>query len=174
MTEAGAENNAVRVITTGGTIDKIYFDARSQFEVGDPVIGHVLEEALVSIPWTVQSLMQKDSLEINDEDRVRIRDAVLSAPESRILITHGTDTMAATAEAIGDTEGRTVVLTGSLSPARFRSSDAIFNVGAAFAAVQSLPVGTWLFMNGQVFRAGDVRKNTETNRFEISTEGHGA
>ncbi|MEA5445320.1 asparaginase domain-containing protein [Gammaproteobacteria bacterium AB-CW1] len=164
--ERDQASQAVRIITTGGTIDKIYFDARSQFEVGDPVIDHVLEEALVHLPWSVEALMQKDSLELSDADRQRIREAVLAAPERRILITHGTDTMARTAEAIGDTEGRTVVLTGSLSPARFRSSDAVFNVGAAFAATQCLPAGTWLFMNGRVFPAGDVRKNPETNRFE--------
>jgi len=164
--QAGDTDGGVRVITTGGTIDKIYFDARSQFEVGDPVIGHVLEEALVKLPWTVQELMQKDSLEIGDEDRRRIRGAVQSAPERRILITHGTDTMAETAAAIGDTGGRTVVLTGSLSPARFRSSDAIFNIGGAFAATQCLPPGTWLFMNGQVFKAGDVKKNLDSNCFE--------
>ncbi|MCP1726805.1 L-asparaginase [Natronospira proteinivora] len=163
--ESGA-HDGIRIITTGGTIDKIYFDARSQFEVGDPVIGHVLEEALVKHPWTVQELMQKDSLEIDDADRLRIREAVQSAPEKRILITHGTDTMAKTAEAIAETGDRTVVLTGSLSPARFRSSDAIFNIGAAFAATQCLPAGTWLFMNGQVFKAGDVKKNLDSNCFE--------
>jgi len=160
------KGESVRIITTGGTIDKIYFDARSQFEVGDPVIGMVLEESLVSLPWTVEALMQKDSLEINDEDRARIRAAVHAAPEKYVVITHGTDTMSDTAAAIGDTNGRTVVLTGSLSPARFRSSDAIFNIGGAFSAVQALPAGTWVFMNGRVFPAGKVRKNLDNNRFE--------
>jgi len=166
VNESGGKVESVRIITTGGTIDKIYFDARSQFEVGAPVIDHVLEEALVSLPWTVQALMQKDSLELTDEDRGMIRDAVHQSPEQRILITHGTDTMAKTAEVIGDTQGRTVVFTGSLTPARFRSSDAIFNVGAAFAATQCLPAGSWVFMNGRVFRAGGVKKNLDTNRFE--------
>ncbi|MDQ2070764.1 asparaginase domain-containing protein [Natronospira bacteriovora] len=158
--------DCVRIITTGGTIDKIYFDARSEFEVGDPVIGTVLEEALVGLPWVIEPLMQKDSLEMSDQDRERIREAVHSSSERHILITHGTDTMSDTAAAIGDTCGKVVVLTGSLSPARFRSTDAIFNIGAAFAAVQALPPGTWVFMNGQVFPAGQVRKNRETNRFE--------
>jgi len=158
--------SSIRIITTGGTIDKIYFDARSEFEVGEPVIGTVLEEALVGLPWTVEPLMQKDSLEMTDDDRALIREAVHRSKEKHILITHGTDTMSDTAAAIGDTDGRTVVLTGSLSPARFRSTDAVFNIGAAFAAVQSLPAGAWVFMNGQVFPAGHVRKNRDTNRFE--------
>lgn len=154
------------ILTTGGTIDKVYFDAKSDFEVGDPQIGHILEEARVGFGFEVRSLMQKDSLEITDEDRVRVRQAVESADQDRILITHGTDTMAETGRVLTGLEGKTVVLTGALNPARMRSSDAIFNIGMAVAAVQVLDPGIYICMNGLVFDADRVRKDRENNRFE--------
>lgn len=160
---------AVRVLTTGGTIDKVYFDARSEFEVGDPIVDTILSEALVEVPWSVDVLMQRDSLELTQEDRERIRDAAEAAPEDCILITHGTDTMSETAEFLQELGRRkTIVLTGSLSPARFRNSDAVFNIGAAFSACQVLEPGVYIAMNGRIFNAGQVRKNTETNRFEVT------
>lgn len=155
----------IAIITTGGTIDKLYFDASSEFEVGDPQVGRILEEALVGVEHRIQPLMQKDSLEMDEADRARIREAVLAAPEQRVLITHGTDTMTATAEALGDVADKVVVLTGSLSPARFRSTDAVFNVGLAFGALQTAAPGVYLAMNGEIFRAGEVRKDKDANRF---------
>jgi L-asparaginase len=158
--------DAIRIITTGGTIDKVYFDARSDFQVGEPVIGAVLREALVGFEYQVEALMQKDSLDMNDADRERIRAAVEAAPEHRILVTHGTDTMTHTAEVLAGVQDKTVVLTGALTPARFRASDAIFNIGAATAALQLLPPGIYIAMNGRIFTAGKVRKNLDSNRFE--------
>jgi L-asparaginase len=156
----------VRIITTGGTIDKVYFDAGNRYEVGEPEIGRILEEARVTFDWDVVSLMRKDSLELTDEDRGAIREAVASAPCERVLVTHGTDTMSATAEHLLGVAGKTVVLTGSLSPARFRNTDAVFNVGLAVGALQSLANGVYVAMNGCVFSAGRVRKNRDLNRFE--------
>ena len=156
----------VLVLTTGGTIDKVYFDASSEYEIGEPTVPHVFREAGVALEWRLHSLLKKDSLEMTDEDRIAIRKACEEAPESRILITHGTDTMSVTAEALVGIPEKTIVLTGALAPARFRVTDAIFNLGLALGAVQSLPPGVYLAMNGTIFPAGKVRKNREAGRFE--------
>lgn len=156
----------VRVITVGGTIDKIYFDAKSEFQVGDPQISDLLQESNVNFDYTVQSLMRKDSLEMNDEDRKLVREAVEQSSEDRILITHGTDTMADTARALVGVEGKTIVLTGSMQPARLRVSDAIFNIGYAIGAVQHLPAGVYIAINGCVFDPLHVHKNWDEQRFE--------
>ncbi|HEY3859390.1 MAG TPA: asparaginase domain-containing protein [Gammaproteobacteria bacterium] len=156
----------LRIFTTGGTIDKIYFDAKSEYEVGEPQIGEILREMGVGFPFEITSLMRKDSLDLTDADREIIRKAVSGDPAERVLITHGTDTMTDTAKALQGIPGKTVVLTGSLNPARFRGSDAIFNIGGAVAAAQSLPAGIYIFMNGRVFDALKVRKNRDKNRFE--------
>jgi len=156
----------LRIFTTGGTIDKIYFDAKSEYEVGEPQIGEILREMGVGFPFEITSLMRKDSLDMSDADRGAIRAAVAGDPATRVLITHGTDTMTDTAKALQGIPGKTVVLTGALNPARFRGSDAIFNIGGAVAAVQTLPAGVYIFMNGRVFDALKVRKNRDKNRFE--------
>jgi L-asparaginase len=156
----------IRFITTGGTIDKVYFDDLSQFEIGESVVQHVLSEGLVEFEYDVVSLMQKDSLEMDDEDRQKLREYIENDDASHYIITHGTDTMAETASALSDLDGRTIVLTGSLSPARFKTTDAVFNVGMAVAAVQVAGPGVYIAMSGQVFDAGAVRKNRAENRFE--------
>jgi len=156
----------LRIFTTGGTIDKIYFDAKSRFEVGEPTVGMVLQEAQVGFDYEITELLKKDSLEIEAADRVLIKQAVEACEESLVLITHGTDTMTETAEYLAGIAGKTVVLTGALTPARFRSTDAIFNIGSAVAAVQTRAAGVYIAMNGRVFAAGKVRKNRELNRFE--------
>ena len=164
----------IKFFTTGGTIDKVYFDAASAFEVGESVIEHILREALVGFEFESASLMRKDSLEMTDEDRATIRAAVEADAATRIIVTHGTDTMVDTALALEGLEGKTIVLTGALTPARFRSTDAIFNVGMAVAAVQSLPAGVYVAMSGQVFAAGDVVKNRDKNRFEVLSDSGSA
>ncbi len=156
----------IRFITTGGTIDKIYFDALSQFEVGESQVEHILKEGLVQFDYEIVSLLQKDSLEITDDDRAELRSYVENDDASLYVITHGTDTMAETAEALQGLDDKTIVLTGALTPARFRTTDAIFNVGMAVAAVQVSPPGVYIAMSGQVFAAGEVRKNRAENRFE--------
>lgn len=156
----------IRFITTGGTIDKVYFDDLSQFEIGESVVQHVLSEGLVEFEYDVVSLLQKDSLEMDDDDRQKLRDYIEQDDASHYVITHGTDTMAETAGVLRDLDGRTIVLTGSLSPARFKTTDAVFNVGMAVAAVQVAEPGVYIAMSGQVFDAGAVRKNRAENRFE--------
>jgi L-asparaginase len=159
----------VRVITTGGTIDKVYFDAKSEFEIGEPIIGIMLRESQVDFDFTITQLFRKDSLDMTDEDRRLVAATVRAAGEHKILVTHGTDTMTLTARQIiddGAAKGKTVVLTGALNPARFRTSDALFNVGMAVATLQLAKPGVYIAMNGQVFRGDSVTKNQERNRFE--------
>lgn len=156
----------ITFITTGGTIDKVYFDAKSAFEVGESVVEHVLRQGEVGFEYRVLRLMRKDSLDLSDEDRAHIRRAVESVDGRHVVITHGTDTMVETARALEGLDDKTVVLTGSLSPARFQSSDADFNIGLAVAAVQCLPPGIFIAMNGRVFEAHRARKNRAANRFE--------
>ena len=156
----------IRFITTGGTIDKIYFDALSQFEIGDSQIKHILTEGLVDFDYEIVPLLQKDSIDMTSEDRERLRDYIAGDTTDRYVVTHGTDTMPETAAALADLPGKTIVLTGALSPARFKSTDAIFNVGMAVAAAQVAAPGVYIAMSGQVFAAGEVRKNRAENRFE--------
>ncbi len=156
----------IRFVTTGGTIDKVYFDALSQYEVGDSPIRQILAEGLVNIDYDIVPLLQKDSLEMTDADRARLRDFIADDSADRYVITHGTDTMPQTAEALAGLQGKTIVLTGALTPARFRTTDAVFNVGMAVAAAQACAAGVYIAMNGEVFPAGQVQKNRAENRFE--------
>lgn len=156
----------IRFITTGGTIDKIYFDAISQFEVGDSQLKHILTEGLVGFEYDIVSLFHKDSLELTDQDRATLRQRIEEDDARLIVVTHGTDTMVTTAAALDGIREKSIVLTGALSPARFKSTDAVFNVGMAVAAVQIVQPGVYIAMNGQVFAAGEVQKNPDANRFE--------
>ena len=156
----------IKIFTTGGTFDKVYFDALSEFKIGEPMIAPLLEEANVNFTYEIESLLKKDSLEIDDQDRDSIRNAVVQAPESMILITHGTDTMVETARALQEIKGKTIVLFGAMQPARMRYSDAMFNLGIASAAVQILAAGIYLAMNGQIFDPSEVTKNRAQSRFE--------
>ena len=162
----------IQIFTTGGTIDKVYFDAQSAYEIGDPQITGILRAAGVAFEVETEVLLQKDSLEMTDEDRTLVAGRVQASPHRHVIVTHGTDTMADTARVVADalaeggTTGKTVVFVGSLSPARFKASDAEFNVGFASAAVQTLAPGVYVAMNGRVFDPHHVRKSRERNRFE--------
>jgi L-asparaginase len=156
----------IRVIATGGTIDKVYFDAASAYEVGEPQVGPVFRESNVTFDFVVESVLQKDSLAMTDEDRALIRTRVEASPENLILITHGTDTMTATAAKLEGLKDKVIVFTGSMQPARFRNSDAVFNLGCAVGALQSLPPGIYIAMNGVVAPAHTVKKNRAESRFE--------
>ena len=118
----------IEIFTTGGTIDKIYFDQKSEYQVGDPQANGVLERANVTLEYEVESIIRKDSLDFSDEDRELIRQKVESTSLERVVITHGTDTMIETARALKNISGKTIVMTGSMYPARFRDSDAVFNI----------------------------------------------
>ena len=159
----------IRVIATGGTIDKVYFDAASAYDVGDPQVGPLFKEANVTFDYVVESVLQKDSLQMTDADRALIRERIAAAPEKLILVTHGTDTMTATAARVADLKDKVIVFTGAMVPARFRQSDALFNLGCAVGALQVLGPGVYIAMNGQVFPADQVKKNRAQSRFEPKT-----
>lgn len=156
----------IRFITTGGTIDKIYFDAMSQFEVGESQVEHILSEGLVNFDYDIVSMFQKDSLDMTDDDRRKLREYIENDAAERYVISHGTDTLVETADVLAGIPGKTIVLTGALSPARFKTTDAVFNVGMAVAAVQTAGPGVYLAISGQIFAAGRVHKNRDKNCFE--------
>ena len=157
----------IQIFTTGGTIDKVYFDARSDFQVGEPQIVEILKMVNVAVAYHVETLFRKDSLDLTDADRVHIAEQVRQTPCRHVLITHGTDTMVNTAQSLQGITDKTIVLVGSLTPARFKHTDAEFNIGFALSAVQALPPGVYLAMNGCIFDPAHVRKNRERNRFEV-------
>jgi len=158
--------NKLLIVTTGGTIDKIYFDDMSDYQIGEPLIGQILDHLQVGFDFEVKAVMRKDSLHVTDTDRLAIHSTIKDSDASHVLITHGTDTMVKTALMLSDIAGKTMVLTGALNPARFRDSDAVFNIGCAVGAVQSLPHGAWIAMNGCIWDPRKVQKNRGKNRFE--------
>jgi L-asparaginase len=158
-------NNGILVITTGGTIDKTYFDCLSEYQIIDSSAAKLLKNAKVAYPYRVEEVCRKDSLELTDAERADIFRRTTEAPESRIVITHGTDTMAETAKLLASIHTKTIVLTGAFRPARFAESDAAFNLGMAFSAVQVAPAGVYLAMNGQIFDGLNVRKDREAGQF---------
>ncbi len=155
----------ILVLTTGGTIDKNYFDALSEYQIVDSAIAALLKEARVAVPFRVEEVCRKDSLELTDANRAEITRRAAGAPETWIVITHGTDTMTETAKALAGIAGKTIVLTGALAPARFAQSDAAFNLGMAVAAVQVVPPGVYIAMSGQVFDGLKVRKDRVAGKF---------
>ena len=157
------------IVTTGGTIDKVYFDDKSDYQVGDPQIGRILEELGVAFRFSVIPILRKDSLHIDAADRELLRATIEAQDAQHVLVTHGTDTMVETARVLSRIQGKTIVITGALNPARFRGSDAEFNVGNAVGAVQSLPPGVYIAMNGRIWDPLKVRKNVAANRFEQVT-----
>jgi len=155
----------IDIFTTGGTIDKVYFDALSEYQIGATALPDMLQENNVFVAHRVTQLMRKDSLELTDADRAAIHEAVAASDADKILVTHGTDTMVDTARVLADISGKTIVLTGSMQPASLRVSDAQFNVGFALAATQTLPHGVYIAMNGEVFDPADTHKDRSARRF---------
>lgn len=156
----------VQIFSTGGTIDKVYFDALSEFQIGEPMVSELLKDAQVGFDYAIESLVKKDSLELDDADRELIHAKVAACPYEHILITHGTDTMTVTAAALADIDNKVIVLTGAMQPARFRDSDALFNLGLAIGALNVCQPGIYIAMSGKVFPADGVRKNRVAGRFE--------
>ncbi|HKM36944.1 MAG TPA: asparaginase domain-containing protein [Thiopseudomonas sp.] len=156
----------IHILTTGGTFDKIYHDALSEFTIGEPMAEELLTDAGVNLTYSVDSLLKKDSLELTDADRELLREQVNNSPHQHILIIHGTDTMTVSAQLLGDISDKTVVFTGAMQPARMRNSDAPFNLGFAIGALQCLESGIYIAMNGQIFNANNVQKNRQISRFQ--------
>ena len=156
----------LEILTTGGTIDKVYFDKKSKYEVGDPFVEELLHKMNVNISFKVKSLMRIDSLDMTDIHREEILNYIINSNANNFLITHGTDSIVETAIYLKKNSDKTIVLTGSLKPAIFIDNDAIFNVGSALTSAQILKKGVYIVINGQVFNPDNVRKNLEKNIFE--------
>ncbi len=157
----------IRIFVTGGTFDKQYDELRGALAFGDTHLLEMLRLGRCRVDVDVRTLMMIDSLDMTDADRRSIVDACRDAAESRILVTHGTDTMVDTARALGTAvSGKTIVLTGAMVPYAFGSSDGLFNLGSALSFVQVLPPGVYVAMNGRCFNWDKVRKNRDTGFFE--------
>ncbi|MCP4114944.1 MAG: asparaginase [Desulfobacteraceae bacterium] len=156
----------IKFFTLGGTIDKVYFDAMSKYEIGSPNIREILKDARINFEYEVESLLKKDSLDMTDQDRRILLEAVKADSHDRIVITHGTDTMTETGSLLKQIKDKTIVLTGAMEPAGFKSSDATFNLGCAIAAVQTLPPGVYIAISGRIFDPEKAHKNRERKQFE--------
>lgn len=162
----------IRILVTGGTFDKHYDAIRGVLAFKDTHLPEILRQANIDVPAVLEINQLIDSLDMQEGNRASILEACRRSPEDRILVTHGTDTMAETAAWIGRAGlPKTVVLTGAMVPYAFGGSDALFNLGCAFSAVQLLPPGCWLAMNGRVFPWNRVRKNRDRGIFEEIPEG---
>ncbi|ABC81912.1 asparaginase [Anaeromyxobacter dehalogenans] len=157
----------IRVFVTGGTFDKEYDELSGRLYFKDTHLPEMLRLARCRLEVSVRNLMMVDSLDMTDGDRRIIVESCRAAAEDRIVVTHGTDTMAETARALlAAGLGKTVVLTGAMIPYAFGSSDGLFNLGSALSFVQVLPPGVYVAMNGRVFAGDKVRKNRQTGIFE--------
>jgi L-asparaginase len=158
---------AIRIFITGGTFDKEYNELNGELFFKETHMHELLEMGRSKVPVVITTLMMIDSLEMTDKDREWIVYQCRQAVEEKIIITHGTDTMADTAKVIAkNIPDKTIVLTGAMIPIKFGSSDGLFNLGSALAFVQTLPHGVYVAMNGRYFNWDNVRKNKLTGRFE--------
>jgi L-asparaginase len=158
---------AIRIFITGGTFDKEYNELTGQLYFNDTHLHDLLEMGRSRVDTEIRTLMMVDSLEMTDEDRNLIVHQCMHCEEDKIVLTHGTDTMADTARIIAEkVKDKTIVLTGAMIPIKFGSSDGLFNLGSALAFAQSLPVGVYVAMNGRYFTWDNVRKNKQTGMFE--------
>jgi L-asparaginase len=158
---------AIRILITGGTFDKEYNELTGELFFKDTHLPEMLKLGRCRVEVDIRTLMMIDSLDMTEQDRVLIADHCHKADERKIIITHGTDTMADTARFLaGRITDKTIVITGAMIPYKFGSSDGLFNLGSAMAFVQSLPPGVYVAMNGRVFPWNNVRKNRKTGEFE--------
>jgi len=157
----------VRIIVTGGTFDKAYDAIRGELTFTESHLPEILKRARVTVPVAIEQNQLIDSLQMQDENRLSVLAACRTATEDRIVITHGTDTMAETARLLGPAAlPKTIVLTGAMVPYQVQGSDALFNFGTAFMAVQLMPAGVYIVMNGRVFSWERVRKDRSRGLFE--------
>jgi L-asparaginase len=157
----------IRIFITGGTFDKEYNELTGSLFFKDTHLPEMLKLGRSRVDIDMQTLMMIDSLEMKEEDRKLIAAHCIQAPEDKIIITHGTDTMAETAKVLAQlVKDKTVVITGAMVPYKFGSSDGLFNLGSAMAFVQTLPAGVYVAMNGKYFNWNNVRKNKLTGEFE--------
>lgn len=167
--------DVIQVFTLGGTIDKVYFDALSEYQVGKPTVGGILQDAGLYLPYDIHSICSKDSLDITDDDRAHLLQAIHTTQHRHILVTHGTDTMTTTAQyvknaleksTLGQTATQTIVFAGAMNPACFKQSDAPFNIGFALGALRASQPGIYIAMNGSIFDPDKAIKNRDAGQFE--------
>ena len=158
---------AIRILVTGGTLDKEYDERTGQLYFKDSHVAEMLRLGRSRLDVKILTVMMTDSLDMTDAERAVIVQNCLQSPEHQVVITHGTDTMVETAAAIATTiKGKTIVLTGAMVPYAFGSSDGLFNLGSAVSFVQTLPAGIYIAMNGRWFPWDRVRKNRDRGEFE--------
>lgn len=157
----------ITFIQIGGTIDKEYPRTTEgyAFEIGKPATKRILEKVNPTFEYEIMELFQKDSLDLTEEDREKILETCKSISSDKIIITHGTDTMIETASKLSGIKDKVVIITGAMKPEKFSDSDAMFNVGAAIIASQTLPPGIYITMNGQVYSWDKIQRNLETGQF---------
>ena len=159
----------IQLFITGGTIDKQYDECTGDLIFPDSHLPELLSEANCTLPIEIETLMQKDSLQMDDEDRIQIEQACINSLSTHIVITHGTDTMVETALRLRTSPTlvkKTIVITGAMRPFKLAHSDASFNIGTALMAAQLAQPGVWISMNGQLFSADKVTKNRTLGQFE--------
>ena len=161
---------AIKLLLTGGTIDKNYNESNGELNFVESHISEILEFGRNLAEVEIQQLMLKDSLEMDNQDRQFILQACKDSLQDQVLITHGTDTMIDTAKVLAELPknklNKTIVLVGAMIPFVFKHTDAVFNLGFALAAVQCLPAGVYVAMNAKVFNYDSVIKNRENGLFE--------
>jgi L-asparaginase len=158
---------AIRIFITGGTFDKEYNEITGELFFKYTHMTELLRMGRCKLDVQIRTLMMIDSLDMTETDRNLIAENCIKASEDKIVITHGTDTMANTARVLAEkVKNKTVVLTGAMIPIKFGSSDGLFNLGSALAFVQTLPHGAYVSMNGRYFSWDNVRKNKQTGAFE--------
>jgi L-asparaginase len=158
---------AIRILITGGTIDKEYDPLTGELIFAKSHLSNILIQVRCKVRSVLDEVMLKDSLQMRSEDREEILKKCVDCLENRIIVTHGTDTMVETGRVLGsNVKGKTIVLVGAMIPYAFGASDALFNLGCAFAAVQALRQGVYITMNGKIFPWDNVIKNKESGEFE--------
>jgi L-asparaginase len=163
----------IAFLTTGGSIDKSYSPSSSSFEIEDPIIKDILHDGQVQFKYCIKSILKKDSLEMTDDDRMQVRQAVGKCTKKKIIITHGTDTLVETGRNLMGFPDKVIVLTGAFKPMRLKRTDAVLNLGMAIAAVQTLDPGVYVAINGTVSPVVGVEKDRENQVFRFLPNRNG-
>ncbi len=168
------DDKTVRIITTGGTFDKLYDAVKGELIFNESQLPRILNQARVTLPVHLDSLLAVDSLVMTEEQRSLIVKNAMTSHERMVVVIHGTDTMVNTArllkESVGEDDGHVFVFTGAMIPYALENSDAVFNLGCAISAVQMLPAGVYITMGGRIYDADNVRKNRDKGIFEALTK----
>jgi L-asparaginase len=154
-------------IQTGGTIDKDYprLQKGYAFEITTPAVQRILKKINPAFEYEILELFKKDSLDLDDVDRNKILDVCKKCNYDKIIITHGTDTIIDTAKFLAGISGKTIILTGSFIPERFKKSDADFNIGVAIGALSVIDKGVYIAMNGRIYESGKIKRNLKSGKF---------